>query len=150
MDIGFGTALVFDRCGKQAWTNWVNNLTEFHSGVVNASEQMFEAKWTTDASGVPSSPHQLSLLNFQGQILMGPKSGEGVPLTELWRVAIGPGCPAGQAVLDDSGVMYLVREGTLQAGGTVLVAIQTTSPGLAKSSWSNLRRDNEGRSWLAP
>jgi outer membrane protein assembly factor BamB len=85
-----------------------------------------------------------------------PKANELIAYTsdlkELWRLNLGVsnGCPVGNGVLDDDGVLYLVRS----VGGGVnkaeIVAIQTQSPGLAESSWPSLRHDNRGTMWLAP
>jgi outer membrane protein assembly factor BamB len=85
-----------------------------------------------------------------------PKANELIAYTtdlqELWRLDLGASkaCPVGNGVLDDDGVLYLVRS----VGGGVnkaeIVAIQTQSPGLAESSWPSLRHDNRGTMWLAP
>jgi hypothetical protein len=74
-----------------------------------------------------------------------------VDLQELWRLDLGVSnpCPAGNGVLDDDGVLYLVR-GISGTNGAEVVAIQTQSPGLAESSWPSLRHDNRGTMWLAP
>jgi hypothetical protein len=56
----------------------------------------------------------------------------------------------GNVVLDDSGVMFLTRRGDAGSNATEMIAIQTTSPGLANSSWPSLRHDNRGTSWLVP
>jgi hypothetical protein len=49
------------------------------------------------------------------------------------------------AVLDRSGVLYLATDGST---GTVLTALQTRSPGLARSAWPAHRHDNRGTAWL--
>ena len=72
-------------------------------------------------------------------------------LTELWRLDIGgPNGhdPGGNGVLDTDGVLYLAQAD--ERGVTQLLAIQTSSPGLADSSWPSLRHDNRGTSWLVP
>ena len=45
----------------------------------------------------------------------------------------------------NSGVLYLTRD---QSWSTNLLAIQTRSPGLAKSSWPTSAHDNHGTAWL--
>jgi hypothetical protein len=72
-------------------------------------------------------------------------------LTELWRYDLGGNAckgMTGNVVLDDDGVMYLMRRGDV--GGTEVMAIQTRSPGLADSSWPSFRHDNRGTAWLVP
>jgi len=72
-------------------------------------------------------------------------------LQELWRLNLGVSnnCPVGNAVLDDDGILYLMR-GLTTSDGVEILAIQTSSPGLAESSWPSLRHDNRGTMWLAP
>jgi len=53
----------------------------------------------------------------------------------------------GNVVLDEDGVMYLMRNSP-NITGTQIVAIQTRSPGLADSSWPSWRHDNRGTAWL--
>ena len=73
-------------------------------------------------------------------------------LKELWRLDLGgAGCKGmtGNVVLDDAGVLYLMRRGD-GAGTAEVIAIQTASPGLADSSWPSTRHDNRGTAWLVP
>jgi outer membrane protein assembly factor BamB len=72
-------------------------------------------------------------------------------LREIWRLDLGVSnnCPAGNGVLDDDGVLYLVR-GHKEEWAVEILAIQTQSPGLAESSWPSLRHDNRGTMWLTP
>ena len=73
-------------------------------------------------------------------------------LTELWRFDLGGDfCMGmtGNVVLDDDGVMYLMRSSP-NTSGTQVMAIQTRSPGLADSSWPSWRHDNRGTAWLVP
>ena len=74
-------------------------------------------------------------------------------LEELWRLDLGgDACKGmtGNVILDDTGVMYLMRRGDSGADATEMIAIQTTSPGLADSSWPSWRHDNRGTAWLVP
>ena len=71
----------------------------------------------------------------------------GTDLKEQWRVDMSPACPTGNGVLTDDGVAYFARRSDVDVE---LIAVQTTSPGLAKSSWPTLRHDNQGTSWLSP
>lgn len=67
-------------------------------------------------------------------------------LERLWDLNLGGPCLYGPAVMSDDGVMYLAREKV--HGGVELLAIQTTSPGLAPTAWPTWRRDNRGSAWL--
>jgi hypothetical protein len=67
-------------------------------------------------------------------------------ITERWRVELGPGCPRTGPLLAADGVLYLLLP-TLTVT-TELIAVQTTSPGLAPSSWPVAKHDNRGTSWL--
>jgi outer membrane protein assembly factor BamB len=72
-------------------------------------------------------------------------------LIELWRISLGGArdrCPVGMASLEDDGTLF-VAHGTME-GDTEVLAIQTTSPGLAGSSWPSVRHDNRGTAWLTP
>jgi outer membrane protein assembly factor BamB len=64
---------------------------------------------------------------------------------ELWRVELGEACPKTGPVLAADGVLYFTW---LRGDVTELVAVQTTSPGLASSSWPVAKHDNRGTSWL--
>ena len=73
-------------------------------------------------------------------------------LAELWRFDLGGGSclgMTGSVVLDEDGVMYLMRSSP-NTSGTQVMAIQTRSPGLADSSWPSWRHDNRGTAWLVP
>jgi outer membrane protein assembly factor BamB len=75
-------------------------------------------------------------------------------LTPLWHLDLNGGnglCQGmtGNVVLDDDGVMYLMRASP-NTYGTQVMAIQTRSPGLADSSWPSWRHDNRGTAWLVP
>jgi hypothetical protein len=73
-------------------------------------------------------------------------------LKELWRFDLGGGSclgMTGNVVLDNDGVMYLMRSSP-NISGTQVIAIQTRSPGLADSSWPSWRHDNRGTAWLVP
>jgi outer membrane protein assembly factor BamB len=74
-------------------------------------------------------------------------------LQELWRLDLGgSSCLmiTGNVVLDDDGVMYMMRATPDAPVGTQVLAIQTASPGLAESSWPSWRHDNCGTAWLVP
>jgi outer membrane protein assembly factor BamB len=74
-------------------------------------------------------------------------------LQKLWSFDLGGGkyCSGmtGNVILDDDGVMYLMRSSP-NIYGTQVMAIQTRSPGLADSSWPSWRHDNRGTAWLIP
>lgn len=69
----------------------------------------------------------------------------GSDLAELWRVELGPTCPLTPPTLSPDGL--LVFAGFLD-DATELVAVQTTSPGLAPSAWPARRHDARGTGWL--
>ena len=68
-------------------------------------------------------------------------------LQKLWSIDLGQGNCAGAAtVLNDDGRLFVVRE---TRSGTELLAIQTTSPGPARVSWSRTYgRDSRATGWL--
>jgi outer membrane protein assembly factor BamB len=75
-------------------------------------------------------------------------------LRELWRLPFEGQSPplwSYGPTLDEDGTLYFVLENAGSAGrspGTAeLVAIRTTSPGLARSRWPTYRHDSQGTSW---
>jgi len=65
----------------------------------------------------------------------------------LDRINVGSYCTNASAVLLDDGLMVVMRVGK---GATEFVRIQTASPGLARTAWPTIRRDNERTAWVAP
>jgi len=68
-------------------------------------------------------------------------------LEVLDRIDVGPYSHKASAVLLDDGLMVVVRDGRT---GIDFVRIQTASPGLARTAWPTIRRDNERTGWVAP
>ena len=68
-------------------------------------------------------------------------------LAVLDRIDVGPYCDQASAVLLDDGLMVVTRVGK---GHAEFVRIQTASPGLARTAWPTIRRDNERTGWVAP
>jgi outer membrane protein assembly factor BamB len=66
-------------------------------------------------------------------------------LHELWRLELGPSCPTTTPVIGDDGIMYF---GRWVGDVTDLIAVQTSSPGLAKSGWPTRRHDALGTGWV--
>ncbi len=66
-------------------------------------------------------------------------------LHEQWRLELGPSCPITTPVIGDDGRLYFAR---YAGGATELIGVQTTSPGLASSSWPTRRHDAHGTGWL--
>jgi hypothetical protein len=98
-----------------------------------------ETPWLVGADGTlyaaefgsPSSPSKLVALSPE--------------LAELWTIDIPSAMPYGtSAVLGDDGVLY-TQIGTVD--GSAVIAIQTKSPGLARSSWPTYRHDNRSTNW---
>jgi outer membrane protein assembly factor BamB len=76
-------------------------------------------------------------------------------LHELWRIDFpGQTLPLSSygPTLDEDGTLYLVLEnvaaGTPRPGTSQLIAVQTTSPGLARSAWPTYRHDSQGTNWV--
>ncbi|MCL2823855.1 MAG: hypothetical protein FWD57_07690 [Polyangiaceae bacterium] len=63
------------------------------------------------------------------------------------RINLGGSCRRVSAVLLDDGLMVVMRVGL---EGNDFVRIQTASPGLARTAWPAVRRDNERTGWVAP
>ncbi len=59
-------------------------------------------------------------------------------------IGFGHQCPGLGVVLDPDGMLYLAQA---SAGGVLLHAVQTDSPGLAETSWPVLFGDNEASNW---
>jgi len=68
-------------------------------------------------------------------------------LETLWTLDL-PGVfsNSATAVLADDGILYAQMSTT---AGNEIIAIQTTSPGLASSSWPSRRHDNRSSNWAA-
>jgi outer membrane protein assembly factor BamB len=159
LGIADNNVYVFDSCGLLRWSK----LPQGASGVVAPGELL-----------VVAPPGALALYDTSGTVVTGPLPAEGRPmaagadgtiytyvcdsilaysldLKELWRFDLGGGfctTPTGGVILDDDGMMYLVRASA--TGGTEVIAFQTGSPGLADSSWPSWRHDNRGTAWLVP
>jgi outer membrane protein assembly factor BamB len=73
-------------------------------------------------------------------------------LNEVWHLDLGKYsyCPIGNGVLDTDGILYLAIPDEQGVGGDDIMAIQTKSPGLARSAWPMIRHDNRGTMWLTP
>ena len=69
----------------------------------------------------------------------------GVDLAEKWRLELGDSCPSAGPVIGDDGKLYFTW---YIDSGTELVAVQTTSPGLADAPWPARRRDQRGTAWV--
>ncbi len=68
-----------------------------------------------------------------------------------WRQPLHGRCPQGVALADD-GMLYLSRQslntGTKRLTDVDLIAIKTSSLGVARTAWPAPRHDSEGRAWL--
>ncbi len=74
--------------------------------------------------------------------------GLGPDLIEKWRLPVPGYCGVTNVVLADDGMLYFGRPAT--GDGTEIVAIQTPSPGLARSAWPTWRHDKRATAWLTP
>lgn len=178
LDLATTTRFVLDRCGKQRWSSAVPGQTRVdgYSGIVDSLERIVEISSNPSDSGTSENNQVLSLWTFAGEKVASGRA-QGQPIAagadgttyvkvcpetggnafvaafdqeakELWRLDIGLGCPVGKAALLDDGRLLMVREAPENNLATEIVAIQTASPGLARSSWPAHRRDNGGTSWL--
>lgn len=169
-----GSALrldLLDTCGRAAWSLKVRDgCARIGGGVVGLGETIFMATQScsnpTDSSIIGVAP--------DGRIVSGPVARQEGPwfvgadgtvyavwwtsapslaarlaalspaLEELWHLDL-PGAPVGMnPLLTDDGLLYM-RIGTTQ--GDAVIAVQTTSPGLAPSSWPMPIHDNRASNW---
>jgi hypothetical protein len=170
LGISYDNIIVFDTCGVSRWAGSpIGGGGVMASGeliVVSTSTQVGQLMLFNTGGGIVAGPSpaegQPLAAGADGTIYMVSCQG-GTPslnlilayssdLRELWRFDLGGDfCMGmtGNVVLDDDGVMYLMRSSP-NISGTQLMAIQTGSPGLADSSWPSWRHDNRGTAWLVP
>jgi outer membrane protein assembly factor BamB len=71
---------------------------------------------------------------------------DGATLGETWRLELGASCPSAGPVIDAEGRLYFTW---FIDGATEVVAVQTTSPGLATdAAWPARGRDVRGTRWV--
>ncbi len=70
-------------------------------------------------------------------------------LRAVWRTTIETTQITRGAVLSDDGVLHVLFQHPDATQGQQIIAIQTTSPGPAKTSWPATRGDNFSSGWLA-
>jgi hypothetical protein len=68
-------------------------------------------------------------------------------LKEQWSLDLGSPCTDISPLLDDNGVMYVIRDGMW---GVTTTAVQTPSPGLAHTAKPSCRNNNRRTGWLSP
>ncbi len=77
-------------------------------------------------------------------------AGDLASLAADWRQPLDGRCPQGVALADD-GMLYLSRESlndvTKRLTDVDVVAVKTSSPGVARTAWPAPRHDSEGRAW---
>ena len=66
-------------------------------------------------------------------------------LEERWMLPLGDACPMSGPVIDDSGRLFFAW---YRDRGTEIVAVQTPSPGLARTSWATRRGDERATGWV--
>lgn len=155
----------FDRCGNLLWSmpdegSWYAFMTDHEGNLL-----------------VSNLDSKLSRYSTKGEVLAGPRPIRGVPLVlgadgvvytvkcdladsynsalniaafdqafnELWAMDLGPPCSLGVPALGEDGTLYLARSYIQE---TEVLAIQTGSPGLARSAWPRFRGDNGRTTWL--
>jgi hypothetical protein len=172
--VSYGNMVVFDACGLARWFGTpkggggviaVGELLVVATSIQVGTLLLFDTNGNTVAGPVAAEGRPL-VAGADGTIYTVRCEGSqqvGTPainrilayssdLTELWRFDLGGDfCigMTGNVVLDDDGVMYLMRSSP-NSSGTQVMAIQTRSPGLADSSWPSWRHDNRGTAWLVP
>jgi outer membrane protein assembly factor BamB len=171
LDISFGNMVVFDRCGKHKWSGSPKGSGVMVSGerlAIGTTTQvgellLFNTEGQIVAGPVPVEGWPIvtgadgTIYNYRCLDGVDPINrivAYSTALEELWRIDLGgDACYyiTGNVVLDDDGMMYLMRAGRAGGGAiesTEVIAIQTRSPGLADSSWPSRRHDNRGTAWL--
>jgi hypothetical protein len=104
--------------------------------LVGADGSIYTADWA--ATGNRDSPCALRIIAYARD------------LTETWRIDVPSGCrDIYGEVLDRDGVLY-ISTNAVSSEAMSLYAIQTRSPGLARSSWPSGRHDNQGTQWMEP
>ncbi|HEY3355802.1 MAG TPA: hypothetical protein VGQ83_21295 [Polyangia bacterium] len=68
-------------------------------------------------------------------------------LAETWSLDLGVPCTAGGVVLADNGMLITARE---LPNGIEVIAVQTASPGLARTSYPTHGFNNRRTNWLGP
>jgi hypothetical protein len=168
--------VLLDHCGKQVWALPPVPGSEVAAGraVVGPGEVAYVQILHTDSSGNPSTLPDILAIDPSGSIVAGPLALTETPwlvgadgtlyalefqsfrttsklvalsplLQQMWTLDVPAefGSYPTPALADD-GVLY--SEGAT-AQGSVVIAIQTPSPGLARASWPSLRHDNGATSW---
>jgi outer membrane protein assembly factor BamB len=171
LDVSVGNIFVYDHCGKHKWSGTPRGSGVMLSGELlaigtkyqNGELLLFNTDGRVVAGPVPAEGWPIvtgadgTIYNYScvdGKNSINRILAYSYDLKELWRLDLGGALCyhiTGNVVLDDDGVMYLMRNGDAEGGAiesTQVIAIQTRSPGLADSSWPSLRHDNRGTAWL--
>ena len=160
-----------DTCGQETWSVDLPgaNLCFDQMAVVGQGEIAYLQ--IDPCGGGLSNPQIVGIDLARGQIATGPTASVEVPwiagadgtlfaadlysqrgtsqtrivalspqLQELWHTDVDGSLLNASAIMTDDGVLF-----TQTTGG--VVAIQTTSPGLARSSWPTVRHDNRSSNW---
>jgi hypothetical protein len=162
---------LLDTCGRPAWSLKVRDSCARIGGrVVGLGETIFMATYSCS----DSSDSSIIAVAPDGRIVSGPVARQESPwfvgadgtvyavsstltpsvaarlvalspmLEELWHLDL-PGAVAdANPLLADDGLLYVLMETTQ---GDAVVAVQTTSPGLAPSSWPTPKHDNQASNW---
>lgn len=67
-------------------------------------------------------------------------------LEQQWSLDLGPPCTYGGTALGEDGMLYLARE---DHTGIEVIAVKTSSPGLADTPWPTRLQNNRRTAWLA-
>jgi hypothetical protein len=160
-----------DTCGKEAWSTSVRTgCARAWGGVVGPGEIIY---FSTQSCDVPSD---ITLVGVgpDGAVVSGPVATDVGPwavgadgtlyaasqssatrksrlvafspaLTELWHLDLDGLLVDSNLALADDGLLYARLQ--TGSGDETVVAIQTTSPGLAASSWPTFEHDNRATNW---
>lgn len=164
--------VLLDTCGREIWSTSVFEGSEIAGGrgLVGPGEITYAQIIHTDSAANQTRSPDIVAIDAGGQIVAGPISRKETPwlvgadgtlylmefqaaglssrmvalsptLEEKWTLDV-PAVFAyyTAAALTDDGILYA-------QGYSTTVAIQTTSPGLAHSSWPSPRHDNRATNW---
>ena len=161
---------LLDTCGHPAWSLKVRDgCARIGGRVVGLGETIFMGTYSC------SDPSDSSIIGVavDGRIVSGPVAREEGPwfvgadgvvyavsstlasltarlvalspsLQELWHLDLPGALADANPLLADDGLLYMLIETTQ---GNAVLAVRTTSPGLAQSSWPTPKHDNQASNW---
>jgi hypothetical protein len=163
--------LLLDTCGEQMFSVTVPGANLCFAPTVIVGQGEIAYLQVDPCGGGLSNPQVVGIDLTTGQIVTGPTALVEVPwiagadgtlfaadlfgqrgtaqtrivalsaqLQELWHLDVDGGLENGSAIITDDGVLFAQTTNGV-------IAIQTASPGLARSSWPTFRHDNQSSNW---